>query len=143
VYTININFDEAKQMAELHGINLKFRGDPVLRKRQWLYQPLDLNGKQDEIKSHKLCELANFCFQLIDGRLYQCETVAFVKYFNSYFNENLEITEKDYIDIYKAKNIEEIIGFLCKPMPFCRYCRTKDVDYVEWNISKKDISEWI
>jgi hypothetical protein len=80
---------------------------------------------------------------LIDGKLYQCETTAFIKYFNEYFHKNLEITEKDYVDIHKIKNLDEIFEFLCKPTPFCRYCKTGEVEYVEWENSKKALEEWV
>jgi hypothetical protein len=143
LYPININLDKIKQLAELYGVKLGLRGDPAVQKRAWLFQPLDILGKQDMVKSHKLCGLANLCFQLIDGKLYQCETTAFINYFNKYFNQKLQITENDYIDIYKAKSMKEILDFLCKPVPFCRYCDVKGRKALfQWGLSKKEISEW-
>jgi MoaA/NifB/PqqE/SkfB family radical SAM enzyme len=143
LYPVKLDLNRIKELTESYGIKLGLRGDPKIQKRTWLFQPLDLYGKQDIVKSHTLCELANFCFQLIDGKLYQCETTAFIGYFNKYFNKDLQISENDYIDIYKAKNLTEILDFLCSPMPFCRYCKTKDVDFVDWNKSKKEITEWV
>jgi hypothetical protein len=66
-----------------------------------------------------------------------------VERFNKYFNQNIEVSENDYIDIYKANNLNEIVHFLCKAMPFCRYCKLDDWQIgVEWGVSKKEISEW-
>lgn len=56
---------------------------------------------------------------------------------------DLQVGESDSIDIYKAKNIREVLKFLCKPIPFCRYCDMKGMSYGhKWQISKKDLKEW-
>jgi MoaA/NifB/PqqE/SkfB family radical SAM enzyme len=140
LYPIHLDLEKIKELAERYSIKLGMRGD--MRMRLWTRQTVDLKGKQNIKRSHKICELANFCIQLINGKLYQCETTAFIKHFNKYFNENLEVTENDYIDIYQVKDLDEILEFLCKPVPFCRYCKTKDVDFVKWEHSKKEIKEW-
>jgi hypothetical protein len=143
LYPIHLDLEKIKETAERYGIKTGFRGNLSTQRRTWLRQTLDLEGKQNIEKSHKLCELANFCIQLIDGKLYQCETAAFVKYFNRYFNKSLEVTEKDYMDIYQAESLDEILEFLYKPMPFCRYGKTKDVEFAAWEHSKKELDEWI
>jgi hypothetical protein len=52
--------------------------------------------------------------------------------------------EKDYINIYKAKNINGILNFLYKPVPFCRYRRISDSEHgLAWDTSKGEISEWV
>ena len=53
------------------------------------------------------------------------------------------LEEADYIDIYKAKSIQEILAFLAKPIPFCKYCNVKGRTFGhERGISKKEIEEW-
>ncbi len=48
------------------------------------------------------------------------------------------------IDIFKAKNIQQIKKFLAKPIPLCKYCEGSNVVTIgKWGISKKDIAEWI
>ena len=143
LYPVHLDLEKIKKTAEKHGIKLGLRGDPKIQRRTWMRQTLDLEGKQNGKKSHRVCELANFCVQLTDGKLYQCETAAFIKYFNEYFHKNLEITEKDYVDIYRVKNFDEILDFLCGPTPFCRYCKTAEVDYVDWENLKKTMEEWV
>jgi MoaA/NifB/PqqE/SkfB family radical SAM enzyme len=143
LYPVDLDIEKIKERAEKQGIKIGFRGNPKTQRRTWTRQPLDLEGKQKGEKSHRMCELANYCIQLIDGKLYQCETTAFIKYFNEYFDKRLEITEKDYVDIHKVKDLEEILKFLCKATPFCRYCKTGEVDYVEWERSKKGMDEWV
>jgi MoaA/NifB/PqqE/SkfB family radical SAM enzyme len=143
VYPVHLDWEKIKETTAKYGIKLGVRGNPMTQKIPWTRHPLDLDGKQNNKKSHKLCELANFCIQLLDGRIYQCETVAFIKYFNAYFQKSLEVTERDYIDIHKIKNLDEILEFLCKPTPFCRYCKTAKVDYITWEYSKNRIEEWV
>ncbi|MDR0683077.1 MAG: radical SAM protein [Dysgonamonadaceae bacterium] len=143
LYPIHLDLEKIKQTAMRHDIKIAFRGRPKVQRRGWSRQTLDLEGKQNAEESHRICELANFCIQLVDGKLYQCETAAFVKYFNKYFHKNLEITEKDYVGIHQEKSLDEILEFLCKPTPFCRYCNTAEVDCVEWEHSKEEISEWV
>jgi hypothetical protein len=56
----------------------------------------------------------------------------------------LGIAENDYIDIYKAKNIDEILEFLAKSMPFCRYCDFSKISFGrKWEASGKKLSEWM
>jgi hypothetical protein len=55
-----------------------------------------------------------------------------------------EITENDYIDIYKARNIDEVLDFFAKPAPFCRYCDFSKISFGrKWSVSERKLSEWI
>jgi hypothetical protein len=47
------------------------------------------------------------------------------------------------IDLTGIKDKREIINFLYKPFPCCRYCKTKEMQFGEkWGITKKEITEW-
>lgn len=49
----------------------------------------------------------------------------------------------DIVDIYKASSFDELLDFVCMPVPFCRYCNIRGkVDGIKFGISKKQISEW-
>ncbi|MDR1285585.1 MAG: 4Fe-4S cluster-binding domain-containing protein [Campylobacteraceae bacterium] len=142
-YPIKIDFDTIKKTAEKYNVNLEYYSNSDKEEKTMYRVPIDINGKQNIKKSFKSCFRANQCIQLQDGKLYTCQTVPYIDYFNKRFKQNLKVSNKDYIDIYKAKNIEEILIFLSKPIPFCRYCDiNKTVFGLEWGISKKDISEW-
>ncbi|MDR1933298.1 MAG: 4Fe-4S cluster-binding domain-containing protein [Spirochaetales bacterium] len=142
VYPVKIDHEAIQDRAQKYGIKLRYWGDPG-EITKWQRRPLDLQGKQNINDSFRLCYMANGCIQLVDGKLYTCAVIAYIKYFNKYFNKNLEVTEQDYIDIYKVKNIDEVFNFLCKPMPFCRYCNIKKtVLEIKWSVTKKDIREW-
>jgi hypothetical protein len=63
--------------------------------------------------------------------------------FNKYFNQNLVVSDADSINIYAAKSMDQIFDFLCKPVPFCRYCDWKRCEtQIPWHTSIKQISEW-
>jgi MoaA/NifB/PqqE/SkfB family radical SAM enzyme len=143
-YPIKLKYDAIDQLARKHGIDLHYFGGTDKSIKQMYCVPIDLTGTQNNKDSFKKCFRSNTCIQLQDGKLFTCQIIPYIKHFNKYFNQNLEITENDYIDIYKAKNIEEILHFLSTPIPFCRYCNVNKTVYgIEWGISKKEISEWV
>lgn len=67
-----------------------------------------------------------------------------LNFFNQKFNQNLQVIDSDFIDIYKAKDYTEILQFLAKPIPFCRYCNVAKWRSIgEWKTSKKEIGEYL
>jgi hypothetical protein len=104
---------------------------------------LDLQGRQNTNRPFLRCIWFNNCFTLRDGKLYTCFMIAHIKHFNEFFNKTLPVTEQDYVDIYTAKNVDEILNSLAKPVPFCRFCDINGLTRGhKWDISTKNISEW-
>lgn len=52
------------------------------------------------------------------------------------------MTENDFLDIYKVKDMKEFFEFAARPKYYCRYC-TGLSPLFDWTRSKKEISEWI
>jgi sulfatase maturation enzyme AslB (radical SAM superfamily) len=153
-YPVGIDYSFLMDTAKKYGVQLQFWGDvklasqkwkelPIESMGRWHQLPIDLEGRQNPKKSNALCYASNFCFQLVEGKLYKCWRIAYAKDFNNYFDKQLEVTEYDYVDIYKAASIDEILEKLCKPAPFCRYCKMDAPKLVEWGKSKREINEWI
>jgi uncharacterized radical SAM superfamily Fe-S cluster-containing enzyme len=72
-----------------------------------------------------------------------CSTIAYIEHFNRYFNKNLQVTDGDFVDIHKIKDIREILEYLAKPCDFCRYCdNSKKTDH-RWRVSKKEINKLV
>jgi MoaA/NifB/PqqE/SkfB family radical SAM enzyme len=143
-YPIDLPFKEIEKKAKMHGTILEYYGNTGTKLKQMHKMPLNLEGTEDKQKSFKLCYKSNTCIMLDEGKIYTCATIPYIKYFNKQFGTNLEVSTEDYVDIYDVKNIDEVFDFLCKPMPFCRYCNTKHPLWgVEWETTKGEISEWI
>jgi len=142
-YPIKLDKKAIKMTAKKHKVKLVFNGS-MIEERMTKF-PLDLTGSQDYKKSFQKCAISwGCCVTLRDSRIYTCCIAAHIRFFNEYFKQNLAITDEDYIDIFKAGSIEEIIAFLEKPFPFCRYCNTTGTKFAQrWSLSKNEITEWI
>ncbi|GHV42896.1 hypothetical protein AGMMS49546_22980 [Spirochaetia bacterium] len=134
-YPIKLDKKQIANTAKQYKIDLTF-SPPT----HWGKYIIDINGTQNIKNKFRRCRFANTCIALEDGKLFTCARIPNIKYFNRYFNENLKVTESDYIDIYKARDMHEIFSFLSSPPPFCRYCPGEVSS--EWGISKKEITEW-
>lgn len=142
-YPIPLDFDKIKEEAKKHDVKFEHYGDSGEVLKTSTKTPLDLKGKQNMNRNFIKCFHANeLCF-LTKGRLFTCTVAPNIEHFNKFFNKNIPLTNDDYIDIYKAQNEEEILHFLCRPIPFCKYCYVKKRSFGnEWQRSKKDIKEW-
>ncbi len=139
-YPIKVDYKNIINTAKKYGVETRVLN---VGKKTSYKAPLDLEGRQDERESFLYCYHANSCVALKNGKIYTCTIAPNIDRFNCYFNKNLELTERDCIDIHKAKNMDEILNFISKPIPFCKYCKTKERTFGhEWKISKKAIEEW-
>jgi ABC-2 type transport system ATP-binding protein len=140
-YPIKINIDETIEKGKRYNVAVEVTESKT---EEMFHLKLDTSGKQSAEDSFKKCWIKNSCITLSLGKLYTCSIIPAAEHFNRYFNKELTINESDYIDIYKVKNIKEILKFLCKPASFCRYCDITKMSYGhKWHISKKNIREWI
>jgi organic radical activating enzyme len=143
-YPIKLPINDIREKARLYNVFLDYyvTKNEKHSKTFWKYV-LDTEGKQNIKKQFSLCNVANRCPIMYKGKI-GCIRVIYNDIINNYFNLNLEVTEKDYCDIYKIKSIDEIIDFIRTPIPYCRHCNWhKTVIGLEWHPSKKIISEWI
>ncbi|MDR3350176.1 MAG: 4Fe-4S cluster-binding domain-containing protein [Prevotellaceae bacterium] len=140
-YPIKLDRLEINRIAKKWKVTVRYMGEGT---KTMCRTPLDLKGAQDAKDSFLRCRFANYSTYLEKGKIYPCPWIPNIRHFNRYFNKNLQVAENDYIDIYKAKSLDEILEFLCKPVPFCRHCNMKGMIYgLQWGISKKEISEWV
>jgi MoaA/NifB/PqqE/SkfB family radical SAM enzyme len=143
-YPIRLDHDALERHVRRQGVAFEFYGRTRSVPKTMQCSPLDLSGSQDARDSFLRCNSANRCCALDNGRIYTCSLVPYIKYFNAYFGRNLAVTPDDYMDIYKAQSIDEILHFLSTPKPFCRYCNRKGTIWdIGYGISQKDITEWI
>ena len=143
-YPIKLDYPKIIQIAEERNIAFKFHSYTGKAPKTLAKIPLDINGTQNTVESFNNCALANRWIALMDGKMYTCQVAPNVIHFNKKFGTNMDLDDGDYIDIHKAKDIEEVLSFLCTPKPFCKYCRTKEFfSGIPWEPSKGEIDEWI
>jgi MoaA/NifB/PqqE/SkfB family radical SAM enzyme len=143
-YPIKLDWAAIEKRAKSFGIEIDYQGLQYGVKTMF-YTPFDLSGSQEPTITYLKCGGGNGrCSALRNGKFFTCSIPSTIHYFNEYFKQNLEVVPQDYIDIYKVKSIEEILDFLARPIPFCRYCNVDARTYKnKWEVSKKEISEWV
>ena len=145
-YPIKIGLEEIGDTAKSYGVIFERYGRPDDGEKTLQFDPFDLRGCQDIETNFRNCFHANKCIQLSDGKLYTCNIRAYAHIFCDYFDVKMELSEKDYIDIYSETTKDEILKFLSEPIPFCRYCRIIDrSDGHIWRTSNKEpsIYDWL
>jgi MoaA/NifB/PqqE/SkfB family radical SAM enzyme len=145
-YPIKLDFESLKNKAENEAVSLEYWGassNSAPIKSMWK-RPFDLNGTQDLEHSWKYCSEANNCIRIKDGKIYPCATIYSVRHFNKYFDTSMVVSKNDVLALDNVRNLNEILTFISTPLPFCRYCKRKNVTIgLKWEISKKEISEWV
>lgn len=138
-YPVKLDYEEIKNNVIAHGIQYQSFGQAA---DGWYHTVLSESGDKNEIQQFLHCSNANNCTVLEHGKLYPCPKAAKVRHFNKAFGNRFQQSSHDYIDIYKAESLKEIMEFLSKPIPFCRYCDTFASEKIEWGVSHKEDSEW-
>ena len=148
-YPIELKTETIKEKAKQFNVELKMNSEKnhfheTGSANHWVKIPIDINGLQKNKRSFGKCPLAGNCFQLVKGKIFKCARIAYIDDFNATFNTRLKIGESDYVDIYEAKDIKEILYLLTKPASFCRYCKVDNTTWDnKWKVSKKLLDEWI
>jgi hypothetical protein len=150
-YPVKIDIARIKEAAKKFSVRLEILYEES--ERSFYYKPLNREGKRRPIDSYRNCWYANRCIHLRYGKL-SCATVSYIDILNNAIiggivgggggqNVEFEVSKNDYIDIYKARDIDEILDFLVKPVPFCRYCDFSRITFgKKWAVSERKLSEW-
>ena len=142
-YPLNIDYDKAKETAKSYGVKYEYYNNNEDILKTSFHIPLDVEGRQNAAENFTNCFHANWCVMLKNGKLYTCTVAPNIEHFNKHFGYSIPLSERDGIDIHKAESIDEILEFLARPIPFCKYCNVNGRSYGrKWGTSKKDISEW-
>ena len=140
-YPIQLDLAWIKEKAEKEEVAFQWFGED--RKEHWVHTRMDLSGQMDETESFLHCWNANNCTVVEHGKLYPCPRVAKIRHFNKAFKTNLPVSEKDYLVIEEVESLEEMMSFLAKPIPFCRFCKSQSHYEEPWAVSKKIMAEWM
>lgn len=139
-YPIKLDIDTIKEKARHFGVSFHYS-----QTRETFYvEPINLKGSSDIKLNFGLCVRANACVALSHGRLFTCTFAPNVHHLNHKFGTDIEITPADYIDIYGSVSADEILDFLARPIPACRYCNMKNsvVRPIDWGITNGRLEEW-
>lgn len=140
-YPIPLKFEEMEKRAAQYGVEYVYYNRNILKKMN-LFR-LDPEGRQNSRWSFLLCSRANHCVNLRHGRLYTCPVPPMARHFNKHFGKDLKDVPENSIDIYQANSSREILDFLARPIPFCRYCMMDQIKWNQpWRKSKREIGEW-
>jgi len=141
-YQCDIDYNVFRKVARKNGVKFRYYYNFFRRTKKLDKYPLDAQGKQDVNTSFKRCK--ERCTTLRDGKLFTCPTAAYISIFNEYFDENFCVATDDYIDIYADINKTEILHRLAQPIPFCKYCKVREIERgLPWAISERKKSEWV
>jgi MoaA/NifB/PqqE/SkfB family radical SAM enzyme len=142
-YPIKLDKEKIKKLGKKYKVRIQYVGST--NRDRMMKMPLDLSGGQNTAQSYKNCIMSwGMCVTLREGKIFSCAVAAHIKLFNKYFNQNLAVTDADFVSLDKINSKKELLEYLCKPIPFCRYCRTKENTFGEiWDVSKKEITEWV
>ncbi len=142
-YPIKVDWKWIEAQCKFYEIPLRFFNNAQMEKTSLKFV-LEPAGNCNPLESFTKCGMANNCVQLKEGKLYPCNIAANIDIFNAAFKQNLPLSNLDFIDIYKAKDYHEILQFLAKPIPFCRFCNLAKWQSIgKWKTSKKEISEYL
>lgn len=92
-------------------------------------------------------ELTCECVNLYKDKLYPCPLIAFISYFNKYYNQ--KYPEDEGVNIYKVTSFDNLYKELFKTKELCDYCNNYDMfqnyDRKKFKISGKtpDMNEWM
>lgn len=138
-----INWEKIEERARESGYEFEYFGFTESSEKISRKFRLDLSGSQDPKKSFKRCCMAGCTVAVQNGRVATCAFVFNMRHFNKYFNKNVPVTDSDSIDIYKARTMREIVDFVNRPVPLCRYCASMGEEIVGgWKKSENKIEEW-
>ena len=140
-YGVEVDWEAVEEKCRKFGVDFEFYATNNV---MWK-DPIDLTGSQRAEYSFLNCQLGwHEVFYLDHGKLYHCSKTAYLKFFSDYFKKDIKVPETDCIDIYKVKDAQEIYDFMTRPPQFCAYCvKKKTLPYYPWELSKKDITEWV
>ena len=143
-YPIDLDFDRIEQIAESNQIELAYFNNTGEITKTLYKSPMDPLGLQDPVRSFWDCNFINKCVVLFEGKIFPCPLMPGAMHFNRKFGTKMDIEEGDYFDIYKSDDVSELLEFLCKPKPFCRFCKiTERIKGIPWEVSKREMSEWV
>lgn len=143
-YPINLDYDKMRGKAKEENVKFQyFEGTDDQHVRKICKKVINLKGDKNPVENFANCYISNYGNFLMEGKLYGCPFACqSYRIFNKKFHAGLRMTEKDYLDIYKVQDMQEIFDFAASPKYYCRYCDGRS-PFFDWTRSSQKIDEWI
>jgi len=142
-YPIKLDFERMEMKAKEEQVDFQYYGNTGMEIKTLFKRKIDLKGMTDPVYAFATCWEANDCNFLMEGKWFECPFICFVeRVFNKKFNQNIQIEESDYLDIYQVKDYHEILEYIAKPKDACRYCKGFHEKFI-WDTTEMKIDEWI
>lgn len=141
-YPIKLDFANIEEKAKSEEVSFQYFN---VGYRSLGYQPITLKGNENALDNYNNCYRVNTCVAFSHGKLYSCFIPAHIHHLKDYFKLDVDVSPLDGIDIYSVRSAEEIDEKLSRPLRMCCYCKRDKVarDGIKWEISKKELNEWI
>ena len=144
-YPIKFDYSKCDEVAKANDVQLGCNWESAERIKTTYKLPIrrEQGDEKKKYTNFVLCDHANRCVVVRDGRIYTCPFAAYIDLLNKFFNTKYPELHKNSISIYENDS-NTIKEFLRKTNPLCSYC---DVEAYQWNIpwrtSEKRIEEWV
>jgi len=136
-YPIDIDIAKIKEKASSQNVPIK-----IPKQIHQFMKTININGDSDPHQSFRHCQIMYKTPFLSNGKLYPCSLPPHIHFFNDFFKKKIPVMDNDAINIFDDISCSEIIDFISRPIPMCRWCISRR-PFVPWARSKRDINEWV
>lgn len=112
-------------------------------KNEFVYHGMNEKGNNNWVKSYYKCRDGGYCLQVRNGKIYPCNTMAYVDILNYKFGTHFSVDGKSYLEIDSIKSSKDIIHFRRSAKRVCKYCNIECRKTYSWDFSKQERKEWI
>ena len=143
-YPLQLDYNEMQNYVESKDVPFEFYSGENRKPTMWRF-PIDPRGDFNPDWNFYHCRGANGCLTLRHGKMYTCAPAAHAHHLKKFFDLDISCSERDGMNIYKAQSADEIMQYMTRPIPFCRYCDYGNRDDYEddFSTSRKNRYEWI
>lgn len=135
-YPIKLDFEAIEKNSEKYDVRIH------MLKTETFLKVINPVGDSNPATAFRLCQEMFKCPFLQEGRIFPCGVPALIHIFNKFFEKNIPVSELDYIDIHDDIKGSDILDFLNRPIPMCRWCLLHRPVF-EWGITQKKMDEWV
>lgn len=139
-YPIDLPKERIAELAAEHDVSLEWMPPAT----EFFRAPIDASGSCDPERAFTACQLQSNCAIMRDGRMYACAHIAYADAPADRFGlPQILPTPEDSIALAEARDGDEVIRFLTRPAPWCRFCEYEHVEPFEWARTGRTADEWV